>query len=76
MGEGQRSRLKARLRALGPAELVGRARDRAEVTRYVAHSSTGERVYAVDVAGRLGLAATNAIDGYLDTSAVDDVVSR
>jgi hypothetical protein len=81
MGESQRSRLKGRLRVLSAAELVERARDRAEVTRYAAHSSTGERllgelVYAVDVAGRLGLAATNAIDGYLDTSAIDGVVSR
>lgn len=81
MGESQRSRLKSRLRALSAIELVERARERAEVTRYAAHSSTGERllgelVYAPDVAGRLGLAATNAIDGYLDTAAVDSVVSR
>lgn len=81
MGESQRSRLKGRLRAVTAADLVERARGRAVVTRYAAHSSTGERllgelVYAVDVAGRVGLAATNGIDGYLDTSALDGVVSR
>jgi hypothetical protein len=81
MGETQRSRLKARLRALGASDLVERARERAEVTRYAAHSSAGQYlladlVYATDVAGRLGLAATNNIDGYLAAADVAGVVSR
>lgn len=81
MGESQRSRLKARLRILSAAELVERARERADVTRYAAHSSTGERllgelVYAADTAGRLGLATTNNVDGYLAGAAVAGVVTR
>jgi excisionase family DNA binding protein len=81
MGESQRSRLKGRLRRLSAVELVERARERAEVTRYAAHSSAGqyllgELVYATDVASRLGLAATNNIDGYLAAPDVDGVVSR
>lgn len=80
MGESQRSRLKARLRVLNAAELVERTRERADVTRYAAHSSTGDRllaefVYATD-AGRLGLAATNAIDGYVADSDLAGVVAR
>lgn len=81
MGETQRSRLKARLRALGASDLVERARARAEVTRHAAHSGAGryllaELVYAADVAGQLGLAATNNIDGYLAAADVAGVVSR
>jgi len=81
MGESQRSRLKGRLRRLNAAELGERARERAEVTRYAAHSSAGqyllgELVYATDVASRLGLAETNNIDGYLAASDMDGVVSR
>jgi len=81
MGQTQRSRLKGRLRALDAAAVVERARERAEVTRYSAHSSAGqyllaELVYATDVAGRLGLAAANTVDGYLASSMVDGVVSR
>lgn len=81
LGETQRSRLRARLGALGASDLVERARERAEVTRYAAHSSAGqylaaELVYAADVAGRLGLAATNNIDGYLAAADVVGFVSR
>lgn len=81
MGESQRARLKARLRQVSAVELVERARNRAEATRYAAHSSSGERllgelVYATDAAARLGLASTNSIDGYLPTSALDGVVVR
>ena len=81
LGESQRSRLKGRLRGLGVEELVERARGRAGVSRYVAHRSAGERLRAelVDTsstAGRLGLTATNAIDGYLSASALEAVVSR
>lgn len=81
MGESQRSRLKGRLRRLGAAELVERARERAEVARYRAHSSAGqyllaELVYATDASGRLGLAQTNNIDGYLAVGHVVGLVSR
>lgn len=81
LGESQRSRLRGRLRGMGADELVDRARGRARVSRYVAHRSMGERLRAelVDTsvaAGRLGLAATSAIDGYLATTDVNAVVSR
>jgi len=81
MGERQRSRLKARLRGLSAAELVERTRERADVTRYRAHSSAGkyllaELVYPANVAGGLGLADTNNIDGYLAADDVAGVVSR
>lgn len=81
VGESQRSRLRGRLRDMEAGELVERARGRARVSRYVAHRSAGERLRAelVDtssVASRLGLAETNAIDGYLGTTDVEAVVSR
>lgn len=70
IGATQRSRLRLRLRGLGAADLVERTRGRAKVRRYRAHSSAGQRllgilVYAADAAGRLGLADTDDIDGYL-----------
>lgn len=79
MGETQRSRLRSCLRRLAATELVERARERAEVTRYQAHSSAapyllGTLVYAPDTAARLGLAETNNIDGYLSTTDVEGVV--
>ncbi|UDY25014.1 hypothetical protein [Nocardioides sp. Kera G14] len=81
LGQRQRTRLKARLRELSSTELVERARDRAVVTRYRAHSSAGrylltELVQPANVASRLGLAETNDIDGYLRNVDVDGVVSR
>lgn len=81
IGATQRSRLKSRLRSLKAVELLERARERAQVTRYAAHSSgrqrlLGELVYAADASGRLGLAATSGVDGYLAASAVAGVVSR
>lgn len=81
LGESQRSRLRGRLRGMGADELVDRARGRARVSRYVAHRSAGERLRAelVDTsvaAGRLGLATTNAIDGYLATTDLEAVASR
>lgn len=80
MGRSQRSRLKQRLRTLEVADLVERARGRAAVTRYTAHARTGERLRKelVDtsaVAGRLGLAAGNAVDGYLAASDLARVVA-
>jgi hypothetical protein len=81
LGESQRSRLRRRLRGLGAEELVERARGRASVSRYVAHRSAGERLRAELVetsstAARLGLATTNAVDGYLATTDLKAVVSR
>lgn len=81
LGESQRSRLRGRLRGMDVDELVERARGRARVSRYVAHRSAGERLRAelVDTssaAERLGLAATNAIDGYLARTDLKAVVSR
>lgn len=81
LGESQRSRLRGRLRGLGAEELVERARGRASVSRYVAHRSAGGRLRSelVDTssaAARLGLATTNAIDGYLDTTALKAVAAR
>lgn len=81
LGESQRSRLRGRLRGMGAEELVGRARGRASVSRYVAHRTAGERLRSelVDTASaaeRLGLATTNAIDGYLAATDVKAVVSR
>lgn len=81
MGERQRSRVRARLRELSAVELVERARERAVVTRYRAHSSAGkylltELVHSVGAAGRLGLADTNNIDGYVAADDVAGVVSR
>jgi hypothetical protein len=80
MGASQRSRLRARLRGLAAIDLVERARGRAVVKRYRAHSSAGQRlfgilVYATDAAGRLGLADTNVIDGYLAAGNAAFVVS-
>ena len=79
LGDTQRSRLRARLRGLRPAELVERTRNRADVSRYRAHSSAGQYllgllVYPIEAAGRLGLAGTNSIDGYLDAAHVAGVV--
>ena len=81
LGESQRSRLRGRLRGLGAEELIERARGRASVSRYVAHRSAGERLRSelVDTASaaeRLGLAATNVIDGYLAATDVKAVVLR
>ncbi|MEI7059136.1 hypothetical protein WBG06_25165 [Nocardioides sp. CCNWLW239] len=82
MGERQRSRVRARLRELSAIDLVDRARGRADVTRYRAHSSAGkylvaELVYPVGAAAAsLGLANTTNIDGYLAVDEVAGVVSR
>jgi hypothetical protein len=81
LGESQRSRLRGRLRGLGAEELVERARGRAVVSRFIAHRSADVRLRAelVDTSStsvRLGLAETNAIDGYLATTDLKAVVSR
>jgi hypothetical protein len=81
MGNRQQARLRARLRELSAVELVERARGRAIVTRYRAHSSAGkyllpEVVHSADAAGQLGLAESNEIDGYLAVDDVAGVVSR
>ena len=79
MGQTQRSRLRSRLRGLTATALVERTRGRAEVTRYRAHSSTGRYLLGTvvrtsDAAGRLGLADTGSIDGYLAADTVAAVV--
>lgn len=79
MGDTQRSRLRSQLRTMTPAELVSRTRARAEVTRYRAHSSSGRYlreilVHTEDLADRLGLAGTDAIDGYVAAGEVEGVV--
>lgn len=81
MGPRQRSRLRARLRELSALELVERARDRAVVAHYRAHSSAGtyllaDLVSSVEVSARFGLADTTRIDGYLKINDVADLVSR
>lgn len=81
MGQSQRSRLKARLRTLTAAELVERARRRAEVARYSGHASTvarlrGELIETASAASGLGLADAGSVDGYLATSAVFATVPR
>jgi len=81
LGESQRSRLRGRLRGLGAEELVERTRGRASVSRYVTHRSAVERLWTelVDTssaAERLGLATTNAIDGYVAMTDLKSVVSR
>lgn len=79
MGETQRSRLRSRLRGLSAGELVARARQRAEVTRYRAHSSARQHLLGIlintsSVAGRLGLAEGKDVDGYIAALDVDAVV--
>jgi len=81
MGESQRSRLKARLRRLTSAELVERARERAQVARYSGHASAvarlkGELVDTTAAAGRLGLADTSSVDGYLASGALAETATR
>lgn len=81
MGEAQRSRLRARLRTLGPEELVSRARQRAAVARYAGHTSTTTRLRTeiVDTsraAESLGLAAATSVDGYVAVEDVDALVAR
>ena len=79
MGQTQRSRLRARLRAVSATDLVAQTRERARVTRYRAHSSA-ER-YLRDILVRattrgeeFGLTATNAVDGYLAAQDVANAV--
>lgn len=81
MGQSQRSRLKARLRTLAAAEIVGRARERAGVGRYAGHDSTvsrlrGELVDTSRATGALGLAESGSVDGYVAASAVAQTVAR
>jgi hypothetical protein len=75
MGASQRSRLKARLRTMSSADLVDRARDRADTFRYAGHSTVAGRLRGAIVGTsavrpQLGLAEANAIDGYV---AVDEL---
>ncbi len=81
IGASQRSRLKQRLGRISSSELVERARERARVTRYAAHSSAGryllgEVVHTREAEGRLGLSATDVVDGYVATADVRKLVAR
>lgn len=75
----QRSRLRSRLRGLSAEALVERARDRAKVTRYRAHSTAGLHLRGILVSAtidsqKLGLAEANDIDGYLSARNVVSLV--
>lgn len=79
MGGTQRSRLKARLRTMGAADLVERTRDRADPVRFAGHSSVAERVRRAIVdtgsmRSQLGLADTGTVDGYVAASEFDELV--
>jgi hypothetical protein len=81
MGESQRSRLKGRLRAIAAEQLVERARNRAEAHQYAGHASIAARLRAevIDMsqaATRIGLAETAAVDAYVSTDALEDLVAR
>lgn len=81
MGASQRSRLRARLRGLSSAQLVERARNRAQVFRYAGHPASSARVRAeiIDTAQAsvaLGLAAATSVDGYVGVDDRDVVVAR
>lgn len=81
LGQTQRSRLKTRLRRLTAVELVGRARDRAQVHYYRGHSRTADRLRRdiVDTSSSstaLGLAGTDHVDGYVHADELDRVTRR
>lgn len=81
VGESQRSRLKARLRPLSAGELVGRARERAEVERYAGHASTvarlrSELIDTTQGAAKLGLAEVASVDGYLVKGQLEAAIAR
>lgn len=79
LGRDQTARLRRRLRDVTPEQLVERARDRARVTRYIAHRSVLARIGAQLARPRreaLGLAATmdGSADGYLAAASLDRMV--
>lgn len=81
LGASQRSRLRARLQSLTSAQLVERARNRADVVRYGGHPASLGRVRAeiVDTSrasGALGLASTTRVDGYVGHADRDEVADR
>ena len=81
LGASQVSRLRGRLRSLSATHLVERARGRARVTRYVGHSRSHDRIAAelissLQNSAALGLADTNAVDGYLADVNVAALVRR
>jgi hypothetical protein len=81
IGPTQRSRLRARLRAVDASELVSLARQRATVVRYAGHASTAMRLRPVIVettraAQALGLAAAASVDGYVAIDMLDSVAAR
>lgn len=81
MGASQSSRLKGQLRRLDAAGLVVRARNRAQVGRYRAHPSSRRRLLneVVGTQGahsRLGLAESDAVDGYLAATDLEATVQH
>ncbi|NNU26998.1 hypothetical protein [Isoptericola sediminis] len=81
LGVSQRSRLAKRLREISVDELVERSRGRAQVFRYAAHSSAlrhlqHEVVHKREAELRLGLASSDAVDGYVAESALGGLVGR
>jgi hypothetical protein len=81
IGASQSSRLRQRLGRISSTDLVERTRGRARVTRYAAHSSVGryllgEVVHTRRAESRLGLASTDAVDGYVAAAAVPRLVAQ
>lgn len=81
IGESQRSRLRGRLRHLTAAELVSRARERADVHRYQGHTKAADRLRRdlIDTGGStvaLGLAGTYGVDGYVAAADLDRIIAR
>jgi hypothetical protein len=82
LGQAQRSRLRAVLRAIDGAELASRARNRADSRHYGAHPRAlgplAREVVgsgATEGAGDLS-AAVDRLDGYVPDAALDRLVSR
>ena len=81
VGPSQQSRLRAQLRDCTATELVARTRNRADATRYLGHPSTAQRlrldlIDTTPTAATLGLATTNAVDGYLAKASLAATVTR
>lgn len=81
LGRTQRSRLKGYLRHLTATEMVGRARNRAQVHRYEGHSKAADQLRhdIVDTSGaaqELGLAGTDRVDGYVAAQDLREIVTR
>lgn len=79
VGESQRSRIRKRLRAMTVDSFVAQSRNRALTRRYAGHPSAVGRVRTAtlsthEAARRLGLADSAAVDAYVATDDLDQVV--